>query len=301
MNNYIISDEELKYRMNLSLQDKIDMSCDVIEKWHNHWDGLIYVAFSGGRDSTVLLDIVRNKALIPDAKTIPAVFNDTGLEFPEIKEFVYTIPNVIITRPKLTYRQVIEKYGFAVVSKEQSRFIWEARTTKSEKLLDIRLNGNRWGAGKISKKWLPLYRSDIKISHKCCEILKKNPAYQYERKSSRKAIIGSRVEESQLRKQTYKRYGCNMYDTKRPLSMPLSFWTKENILEYIQVYNIPYSSIYDVGYERTGCMWCLFGITSEKGENRIQRMHRTHPKIWNYCVNNMGIGDVLDFLEVAYE
>ena len=75
---YIITPQELSYRQSLPLQDKIDMTCEKIESWYNHWDGQIYVAFSGGKDSTVLLDIVRNKAFIPDSKLIPAVFSDTG-------------------------------------------------------------------------------------------------------------------------------------------------------------------------------------------------------------------------------
>lgn len=56
-----ITKEELEYRKSLPLQDKIDMSCERIEKWYDYWKGQVYVAFSGGKDSTVLLDLVRNK------------------------------------------------------------------------------------------------------------------------------------------------------------------------------------------------------------------------------------------------
>ena len=55
-----------------------------IIQWYEAKEGQVYVSFSGGKDSTVLLDKVRR--LFPE---VPAVFCDTGLEYPEIREFVY--------------------------------------------------------------------------------------------------------------------------------------------------------------------------------------------------------------------
>lgn len=63
-----------------------------------------------------------------------AVFVDTGLEYPEIKQFVSKFPNVDIIKPKMPFHQVIEKYGYPVVSKEQAQYIYEYRHTKSEYL-----------------------------------------------------------------------------------------------------------------------------------------------------------------------
>lgn len=305
-----ISPEELIMRKNATLTDKIDMSTERIEQWYDHWKGLIYIAYSGGKDSSVLLHLVRS--VFPE---IPAVYNDTGLEYPEVKEHVKLTPNLVITKPVLTYRQVIEKYGFAVVSKEQSQFIYEYKNTHSEKLRDIRLNGNKSGLGKLAKKWKFLLEAPFKISHKCCEVLKKNPAKVYERKSGRKVLLGSTIEESIMRQQQYIMNGCNAYKFKRPTSIPLAFWNKQNILQYLIDKNISLPSVYGsiekndkdewytTGVDRTGCVWCLFGIDREEkdGLNRMQRLKMTHPKIWNYCINNLGLGDVLDFIDVDYE
>ena len=66
--------------------------------------GAVFVSFSGGKDSTVLLKLVRE--LYPDVK---AVFCDTGLEYPEIKQHVKSFDNVEIIRPKKTFKQVVEE------------------------------------------------------------------------------------------------------------------------------------------------------------------------------------------------
>lgn len=101
------------------------MSEERIRMWvREYGEEGCYVAFSGGIDSTVLLDIVRNKM---GYKRIPAVFSDTGLEYPEIREFVKSFENVEWVKPKLTFKQVIEKYGYPFISKEISEAVDYAR------------------------------------------------------------------------------------------------------------------------------------------------------------------------------
>ena len=82
----------------------------------------VSVSFSGGKDSTVLLDLARRA--FPD---IPAVFVDTGLEYPEIRDFVKSIPKVTWLRPEIPFPRVIETYGYPVISKEVAHRIYYAR------------------------------------------------------------------------------------------------------------------------------------------------------------------------------
>jgi len=74
---------ELIALQTLSLSTKILWARDKIQRWYEYHGGKVYVSFSGGKDSTVLLHLVRE--MYPD---VPAIFCDTGLEFPEIREFV---------------------------------------------------------------------------------------------------------------------------------------------------------------------------------------------------------------------
>ena len=102
---------DLYQMQSLPLNQKIKMSERRISEWVDEYgeDG-VYVSFSGGKDSTVLLDICRK--LYPNIK---AVFIDTGLEYPEIREFVKNFENVDWVKPKMNFRQVIEKYGYPFV------------------------------------------------------------------------------------------------------------------------------------------------------------------------------------------
>ena len=287
--------ELLKARQDMPLELKERLSLIRISEYYYHFGGKIYVSFSGGKDSTVLLHLVRSK--FPD---VEAVFLDTGLEFPEIRQFVKTISNVTWVKPKLTFREVLEKYGYPVISKEVAQKLYEIRNTKSEKLRNKRLYGDETGNGLMAKKWRPLIDAPFKISHNCCNALKKYPVKAFEKRSGKVPTVGTMVEESTLRSTIYLQKGCNSFEGKRPMSTPIAFWRESDIWEYIKKYKLEYSPIYDMGYSRTGCMFCMFGVHLEKDENRFQRMKKTHPKLYEYCIDNLGIGKVLDFMEVKY-
>lgn len=175
--------------MALPLEDKVTYSKMLIQRFYIQQRGKVYVSFSGGKDSTVLLDLVRS--LYPD---VPAVFFDTGLEFPEIKEFAKSIENVEFVKPNTTFKQVIIEEGYPVIGKEAAHYISLARRGLPSGI-DRMERDDRYGYSKFAY----LIDAPFKISENCCYRLKKEPSREYTRKTGLHPIIGTRMAESQRR------------------------------------------------------------------------------------------------------
>ena len=299
--------DELTMLQSLPLELKIAKSKLRIDEWVRYYsENGVYISFSGGKDSTVLLHLVRS--LYPN---IEAVFVDTGLEYPEVKDLVNETKNVVILRPKMSFKQVIENYGYPMVSKEQANYLDDIRNS-TENMRIRRLKGDSQGRFKLSKKWHYLINAPFKISHRCCNVMKKEPVKRYEKETGKVPFIGTMASESNLRQQAYLRNGCNAFDSKRPISTPIGFWTEQDVLEYIVKYNLKISKVYgDVvkqddkytttGCQRTGCIFCGFGIHLEKEPNRYQRLEKTHPQLHDYCMNKLGFKDVCDYMNIPYK
>jgi 3'-phosphoadenosine 5'-phosphosulfate sulfotransferase (PAPS reductase)/FAD synthetase len=271
-----------------------------IISWYEHWHGQVYISFSGGKDSTVLLDQVRK--IYPD---VPAVFVNTGLEYKEIIDFVKTVNNVVWIKPTMTFWQIVEKYGWPVVSKQVSMGLSRYRCTKSELQKELRLHGGiNPTSGKKQQRTIPiklhyLIDAPFKCSEQCCNVMKKKPLKTYARESGRKAFTGMMAGESSMRRVMYLKSGCNSFDQATPISSPMAFWKEEDVWEYIKKYELPYSSIYDKGEERTGCKYCMFGAHMESEPNRFQRMRARSPGQFKNLEAHGGC-EVLDELGVAY-
>ena len=145
---------DLQQMQSLPLSVKILMTKRRIREWYDYWDGQVYISFSGGKDSTVLLHIARE--LYPD---IEAVFVNTGLEYPEIQSFVKTFDNVTILRPKMRFDEVIKKYGYPIISKDVSNKICGARKGKqwAKKYVD----------GTANRKKSEKYGLTVHLCHWC--------------------------------------------------------------------------------------------------------------------------------------
>jgi len=120
--------QELQQMQALPLDLKVALTKSRIRAWINEYgtDG-VYVSFSGGKDSTVLLDLVRQ-----DFAEVPAVFCNTGLELPEVLKFVRKYENVIWLRPKMSFREIVEKYGYPFFGKEICETVYGARRYLTE-------------------------------------------------------------------------------------------------------------------------------------------------------------------------
>lgn len=304
----------LLQRRSLPLEGKVAMTRERIRAWYEHWDGMVFAAFSGGKDSRVLIDIIWE--MYPD---VPAVHVSTGLEYPEIEDFVDVLAErypgrVFKIRPKLTFLQVITKYGFPVVSKKVSRMLRILREHRDDPkwansyrlyATGIRSDGEFSKNSKIPEKWRKLIEAPFKISELCCDHLKKEPLLRYERETGRKPITGMMIEEGGLRSAHVTQ--CNNFKKNHAISSPMLFWTNGDVWEYIRSRGLDYCPIYDPhpsgapGECRTGCMFCMFGVHLEQEPNRFQRMARTHPQLHSYCMDRLGMRQVLNFIGVPTE
>lgn len=375
MDRHTIAD--LHQMQSLPLSAKVRMTEYRIRQWVEHYgeDG-VYIAFSGGKDSSVLLDMVRK--MYPG---IRAVYVDTGLEYPEVREFVGRHGNVEFLKPRVNFRTVIEKYGYPFIGKEVAGCVYGARRYM-EKLLerekencpggtvpnhtsmadlmgidrredpgnelyqklvrgeipgtDIRtpvryliLQGKyiHKEKGVATTEYSRMYNKErykffleapFEISGHCCSIMKKAPMHAYAKRTGRVPMTAQMASESRLRTANWLKNGCNGFGMKSPISNPMSFWTEQDVLEYIHYNRLPIASVYgevladygacgaapavtdpaDLGIfdagkplystsgcSRTGCVYCGFGCHMEKSPNRWETAEKfSNPAVIDYMM-----------------
>lgn len=246
---------DLAQMQSVPLEGKIIMTQLRIRAWYEHFDGQVYVSFSGGKDSTVLKHIV--DGMYSD---VPAVFVNTGLEYPEIQQFVREIKagkydcfnsDIEILRPEMRFDEVLKKYGYPVITKTISEVIRKAKknpdpNTQRMKLLNGIATNKKTGEKSHFNcpKWKYLLQAPFDVSEQCCDEMKKKPAIKYEEMTGRKPLLALMACESQKRKNGWLKTGCNAFDKKRPQSQPMAFWTEQDVLHYLKKYKIPYCTAY---------------------------------------------------------
>lgn len=264
--------KQLKEFQALPLERKINLSKTRLIEWYQLHNNKCFVAFSGGKDSTVVADLTAQVCKVLDCK-LTLWFSDTGLEFPEIKQHVksfaewlrgkYDIEvDLIIDFPKdkngkrITFTKVIEQYGYPLITKQVAEYVYRvqrngfinhktgqksraAQAFDNELLLD---NGNKSRFN--MPKWKYLLDADFKISNKCCDVMKRKPAEKYMQSSGQYQILGTMAEESMNRTREWLHNGCNITGSSTPSSRPISFWTNQDVLAYIATNAIPTASVY---------------------------------------------------------
>lgn len=303
---------DLKEMQDWSLERKIQVTQTRIMEFYQRFDGNVALSVSGGKDSTVLLDLARR--VYPD---IEAVYVNTGLDYPEVRQFAMAIPNVTVLKPDMRFADVIKEYGWCFPSKDVAEKVYYARKGSKWALEALNSRNVDGGYSKYKEthyaKWKYLIDVPFKISGKCCDVMKEKPFNRYCKETNKKLILGTLAAESSRRTEAWLRTGCNILDGRKPVSKPLSFWTTQDVLEYIRLTKLPIASVYGdivedgkgklktTGEDRTGCIFCPAGCHLEKGGNRFQRLARTHPKLHKYCMNELGLGEFLDYFGIVKE
>lgn len=232
------------------------------------------------------------------------------MEYPEVRKFATERASVVL-RPKKTFKQVIDEHGYPFPSKEQARYVDDIRRG-TDKMRQLRLEG-RDGKFKLSKKWMKLVDAPFGCNDYCCTVMKKAPFKAYEKQTGRKPMLATMASESRLRFNSYvKNGGCNAFNNKRPTSTPMGFWTDDDVYQYIYENDLEIPSVYgevirsggggwtSTGVHRTGCVFCMFGVDQEPYPNRFQQLEKTHPRLHDYCINQLNLKQVLDYCDIPY-
>lgn len=264
------------------MMDKVTEACHRIEELYYETGGKCYVSFSGGKDSTVILALIKlcEEVLTIPVGGIPAVYCNTGIELGVTTEFVRWVKNsgwysnVEIIRPEKSFHYVLTEYGKPAKSKLKSELLerWQkgGRTQYVYMSLvqGLTPKGKRMEKSRLADKDAHMLSDDfaVRVSNKCCKKLKKEPFAKFNKETGVKGqLIGLRVAEEGVRKlnieHRVQQGGKLCTYTKQGViyKAPIVDWTNEEMEAFIKEYNVPLSDAYTkYGFHRTGCMLCPY-------------------------------------------
>lgn len=237
-----------------------------------------------------------------------------------------------VLRPEKSFLQILYEYGYPLISKEVSNLInlykySISHNTPFNKSVQSKLISDNKSQYSVHK-YLPMTKAPFNVTIECCRINKEKPLQQYEKKTKKIGILGTMASESKLRTQSWLVNGCNSFNTPRKQSRPMMFWTEQDVLQYIKENNIEiakeYGKIIDTdgrvdvfgnckhcykttGQNRTGCKFCMFGISMDRERMSFYKEH--DPTFYDYAMrggefvdgvwkpkNGLGLKFVIDWL-----
>ena len=276
-------------------------------KDHDH----ILCSISGGYDSDIMLDMIERFG--GHGKTT-YIFQNTGLEYEATKrhlEFLKERYGVEIEelKPKRAIPVCVREFGVPFWSKyvsgmlqrlQRHHFQWEdepfedlyRRYPHCKSSLRFWCNDFKTESGRESKFNIAYVRGlkefiienppDFRISPKCCDYAKKDPAHDYMSAGDFDMnCVGVRKQERGARATSYTScfdvgwkagtYGCDQF-------RPLFYMTDAQKDAYRKYFGITRSDCYEVwGMKRTGCACCPFG---KEFEQELSSAEEYEPKLF---------------------
>ena len=281
------------------LNTKITRAQERIEALYNDTGGKCYLSFSGGKDSTVVLALIKQceSLLTIPLGAIPAVFNNTGIELGATTEFVRWVQenwynNIVTIRhdKRDSFDWILKNKGKPIKIKLKSENLGKWQRNHNSFYLK-QLLGDDTGHYKstiISDHDLHLIHPDfdIRIDNKCCQYLKKKPFDKWAKDHDVKGyMVGERAAEGgarQLNMNARIRAGgtaCTRTKGNMIVKLPIVDWTDEDVDQFIKMYNIPLSKAYTLyGSDRTGCIGCPFA--GKRLASSLKNLYDYEP--WRY-------------------
>lgn len=378
MSDIFISFSDLAKEQAKDLDYKINTAVDAIKQAFDVCKHRAAIAFSGGKDSTVLWHLIRQHFPVQSDK-LAIIYGNTGIEYPECVTFARKLAkewcsdNFYETKPAKTEEdglkyeaqqavlediinsnrldEVLKQDGKLKTTKtleskctlekleffKSNRQVWPVGTRKSffwcvdqygwpilgkanSKLKARRINIDcflRYSKSASDDPKLLKYYDilrKVKFSQACCDILKKEPSERLQAELNIDVIFkGLMAAESRPRTTNFVTRGY-LFRSSRPHlgddpfwhCNPISIWTDNDIWEYIKRFNVPYSTLYDMGYtdkqgkfhkiKRNGCMGCATDILFPN--NHMSMLRRTHPRQWEAFMRR-GLAKEINNLQIA--
>lgn len=257
------------------------------------------------------------------------------LEDKSIQNIHMTIPGIVFLKPIMSKVNVIEKFGFPIISKEKAGKI-QMLQNPSEKNKTVRhaimtgdtgkQGGYRTGTRmKLPQKWLNLFggpencrygtnykTAPFKVSNKCCYYLKEKPCNDWQKKNNMVPYLGLMASEGGQREKALFKNGCNYYGKTTVRSCPFAIFNRQDLLQLAIELDVPVPEIYGeiirdsdgtlrtTKAQRTGCSMCGFGIHMEKRPHRFDRLYEVNPPEWYFWMFRIGWAEVLDYIGVKW-
>lgn len=312
MEDKCISKNKLKGYQSMSLSKKIRLSEEIIKDFYHNIPNNenVYISSSFGKDSIVLIDLVRK-----EYPNLPIIYCNTGVELKGSEELSKKYDNVITLKPIKPMEKVIEENGYMLpLGKAKTNILRLARNNLANSKFDTYAVKKISGTPPFDKKSLWNYSkyayclaAPFKISEECCKFLKIKPLKKFCKEHNFKySYVGTTAEESRLRTDSIQRFGFN----KEFQSRPLGHWTEQDILKYIKTHSLELADcygeikeqdgkLYTSKFNRNGCFCCPVGCHL-KNPNQFQLLEKYYPNDWEYAVKVLGYGKVFDFLKIPY-
>ena len=290
--------------------------------------GLNYHVSVGGLDSITLFIFLKKIGI-----DCPAV-SASSLEDKSIQA-VHRALGVEMVKPLRNKAQVIREFGFPVLSKEIAGKI-ELLQHPSDKNVTVRhaiitgetgaYGGNRTGTRmQLPGKWLRLFggadaegaalgyqAAPFLVSQKCCYYLKEKPCDDWAKAHNSVPYLGLMASEGGRREKALMMHGCNYFGESTIRSCPFAIFDRQDILRLAVELDVPVPEIYGkivrepsgklrtTKAQRTGCSMCGFGIHLDKRPHTFDLLYERNPKEWDFWMNKVGWGEVLDYIGVEW-